>query len=447
MNAFLPYLIESTVSISVLYAVYWFFLRRETFFQLNRFYLLAMVLFSVLFPLLPIRWAPLDSSPSFVILLEPVMITPARVEQTLQQNLQWVEAASVAYLTGVVIFLLRFVIQLIQLHRITRRFGVKGREGEQIIMVDHHYSPFSFFNMIFISETIPPATLPTILAHERIHVRQHHTVDMLLIETATIFQWFNPVIWLAGREIKSIHEYLADEGVLQNGTTRSQYQQMILNETMGIQVNNLTNNFNVSLLKKRIAMMTKTKSKTWAKSKVLIALPALLVLLFMLTARSYSNADVLNTPDSPAFNQIHVNPIAEPVIQEKQKKETQIKYVAPVAPANEVYTVVEKQPSYPGGTDGYRDFLLANIKYPEEAVKKGVTGTVYVTFVVQKDGSIANVKVLRGIGTGCDEEAVRVVRLMPKWNPGEQKGKPVDVQYNLPIKFILDCNKKDEPKK
>jgi TonB family protein len=427
--------------------VYWFFLRRETFFQLNRFYLLAMVLFSVLFPLLPIRWAPLDSSPSFVILLEPVMITPARVEQTLQQNLQWVEAASVAYLTGVVIFLLRFVIQLIQLHRITRRFGVKGREGEQIIMVDHHYSPFSFFNMIFISETIPPATLPTILAHERIHVRQHHTVDMLLIETATIFQWFNPVIWLAGREIKSIHEYLADEGVLQNGTTRSQYQQMILNETMGIQVNNLTNNFNVSLLKKRIAMMTKTKSKTWAKSKVLIALPALLVLLFMLTARSYSNADVLNTPDSPAFNQIHVNPIAEPVIQEKQKKETQIKYVAPVAPANEVYTVVEKQPSYPGGTDGYRDFLLANIKYPEEAVKKGVTGTVYVTFVVQKDGSIANVKVLRGIGTGCDEEAVRVVRLMPKWNPGEQKGKPVDVQYNLPIKFILDCNKKDEPKK
>jgi TonB family protein len=375
------------------------------------------------------------------------MITPARVEQTLQQNLQWVEAASVAYLTGVVIFLLRFVIQLIQLHRITRRFGVKGREGEQIIMVDHHYSPFSFFNMIFISETIPPATLPTILAHERIHVRQHHTVDMLLIETATIFQWFNPVIWLAGREIKSIHEYLADEGVLQNGTTRSQYQQMILNETMGIQVNNLTNNFNVSLLKKRIAMMTKTKSKTWAKSKVLIALPALLVLLFMLTARSYSNADVLNTPDSPAFNQIHVNPIAEPVIQEKQKKETQIKYVAPVAPANEVYTVVEKQPSYPGGTDGYRDFLLANIKYPEEAVKKGVTGTVYVTFVVQKDGSIANVKVLRGIGTGCDEEAVRVVRLMPKWNPGEQKGKPVDVQYNLPIKFILDCNNKDEPKK
>ena len=194
-------------------------------------------------------------------------------------------------------------------------------------------------------------------------------------------------------------------------------------------------------------MMTKTKSKTWAKSKVLIALPALLVLLIMLTARSYSNADVLNTPDSPAFNQIHVNPIAEPVIQEKQKKETQIKYVAPVAPANEVYTVVEKQPSYPGGTDGYRDFLLANIKYPEEAVKKGVTGTVYVTFVVQKDGSVANVKVLRGIGTGCDEEAVRVVRLMPKWNPGEQKGKPVDVQYNLPIKFILDCNKKDEPKK
>jgi protein TonB len=135
-----------------------------------------------------------------------------------------------------------------------------------------------------------------------------------------------------------------------------------------------------------------------------------------------------------------------PVLQDKAKKETQVKYVAPVVPDSQVYVVVEKQPSYPGGQDGYRKFLIENIKYPEEALKKGVTGTVFITFVVEKDGSVTHVKVLRGIGSGCDEEALRVVKMMPKWVPGELKGKKVAVQFNLPIRFNLD-GKKEEPKK
>ena len=329
----------------------------------------------------------------------------------------------------------------------------RGRRGvgladNVVVFVDRGYSPFSFFNLVFINEvTLPANSLQTILEHEQVHISQHHTVDLILVELATILQWFNPIIWLAGREMKSIHEYLADEGVLQNGISRPGYQQMILDETMGIRVNNLTNNFNVSLLKKRIAMMTKSKSKTWAKSKVLIALPVLLVLLFLLTARSYSNSDVLKVTGSPVFAPVYLTSGPDPVIQDKPKKESQIKYVAPVVAGKEVYTVVEKQPSYPGGQDGYRKFLIENIKYPEEAMKNKVMGTVYITFVVEKDGAVTNVKVLRGIGSGCDEEAVRVVKMMPNWNPGENKGQPVAVQYNLPINFKLDCLKKDEPKK
>lgn len=193
-------------------------------------------------------------------------------------------------------------------------------------------------------------------------------------------------------------------------------------------------------------MMTKSKSKKWAKSKVLIALPALLALLFMLTASSFSKSAVVKTPGSQAIVQTLITPEPEPVIQDKPKKETQTKFVAPVVPPNEVYTVVEKQPSYPGGQEGYRNFLIANIKYPPAAMKDTVTGTVYVSFVIEKDGAVTNVKVLRGIGSGCDEEAVRVVKMMPNWIPGENKGKPVAVQYTLPIKFLLDSHKKD-PKK
>lgn len=193
--------------------------------------------------------------------------------------------------------------------------------------------------------------------------------------------------------------------------------------------------------------MTKSKSRKWAISKVLIALPALLALLFMLTASSFSNSGELKIPGSPVPEQAVTLPGPDPVIQDKQKQESQIKFVAPVVQEREVFTVVEKQPSYPGGQDGYTKFLLANIKYPKEAIEKAVTGTVYVTFVVEKDGKVTNVKILRGIGSGCDEEAARVVKMMPNWNPGEQKGKPVAVQYNLPIKFNLDSKKKEEPKK
>ena len=103
----------------------------------------------------------------------------------------------------------------------------------------------------------------------------------------------------------------------------------------------------------------------------------------------------------------------------------------------EIFTVVEEQPGYPGGEEARIGYLQQNIKYPEEAKELGIQGKVFVTFVVEVDGSISDVRVLRGIGGGCDEEAIRVVKSMPKWVPGKQRGVPVRVQFNLPIKFTL----------
>ena len=103
----------------------------------------------------------------------------------------------------------------------------------------------------------------------------------------------------------------------------------------------------------------------------------------------------------------------------------------------EIFTIVEQMPEFPGGTEKLFKYLGKNIEYPPMAKDAGIKGKVYVTFVVDKDGSITDVKVLRGIGGGCDEEAVRVVKSMPKWKPGKQRGKSVRVQYNLPINFIL----------
>jgi len=127
--------------------------------------------------------------------------------------------------------------------------------------------------------------------------------------------------------------------------------------------------------------------------------------------------------EAPAAEEIKVEEVKEQVIQQEAPKE--------------IFTVVEEQPGYPGGDEARIKYLQENIKYPDEAKELGVQGKVFVTFVVEVDGSITDVKVLRGIGAGCDEEAIRVVKNMPKWVPGKQRGVPVRVQFNLPIKFTL----------
>jgi TonB family protein len=439
MNAWLLHIFESTVCVFLLFPVYWFFLRKETFFRVNRYYLLWMLFFSMLAPLLPFSRGSVSPS-SLVIVLDPVLITPARVQQTLAENLKWTEIIAVVYITGVVIFFLRFVLQLVQLFLITRRFGIRKDAGKRLVFTDRGYSPFSFFNLVYINNgMIPAGSLPAIMEHENIHIRQKHTLDMILIEMAAIVQWFNPLVWMAGREMKIIHEYLADEGVLKSGISHNKYQQMILDETMGVRVNGLTNNFNVSILKKRIVMMTKSKSTKWSVSKLLFVIPALLLAGFLLTSGTLSNTVGAKTQLTPGI----ISQISSPAVDTVKKE----------VPADnsgngeEVFTIVENQPEYTGGDEARVKFLQANIKYPEDALKAGIHGTVFVTFVVEKDGKITHVKVLRGIGKSCDEEAYRVVKMMPNWIPGKMKGKNVAVQYTLPIKFTFDSDKKKEPKK
>ncbi|MBK9292132.1 MAG: energy transducer TonB [Bacteroidetes bacterium] len=117
-------------------------------------------------------------------------------------------------------------------------------------------------------------------------------------------------------------------------------------------------------------------------------------------------------------------------------------YVPPVKEEEEIveqeiFTIVESMPEFPGGQQAMLEFIARNIKYPPLARESGIQGRVFVNFVVEPDGSVSNVKVIRGIGGGCDEEAVRVIQSMPKWTPGRQRGKPVRVSFNLPVRFTL----------
>jgi TonB family protein len=425
MNEFIRYLLLSAGCITALYLAYQLFLKRDTFFMMNRVYLISASVLSMIIPLFPFRFPFGGTLDPVVVLLEPVLITPGNISAATQGHLEWLGIIGVIYFTGVVIFGLRFLIQLLQLLFLVRRNGITRRDGLNLVLVDRGYSPFSFFHFIFIKKDhLDNEQLSAVIEHEKVHMRQLHSADLVATELLTIIQWFNPFAWLLQRSVKAVHEYLADEGVLLKGISGDDYSRLIFDQTLGIQVNNLTNNFNVSLLKKRIAMITRSRSAKTARLKALFALPVLLPVIFLFSSG----------PDNPAFPQ-----------DNQTVKQSELKYT-PVPGSDEkedVYTKVANMPEYPGGMDALVAFLVKNIKYPEKAKKDTVTGVVHVCFIVETDGSVTHVKAKQGIGSGCDEEAVRVVSMMPKWKPGSEKdGKPVRVQFVLPINFTLDGKKK-----
>lgn len=431
MNAFFIYIIQTALCLGALYLIYWFFLRKDTFFAANRFYLISSIFLSFIIPLFKVPLFFEDPQLTYVVVLEAVTVTAQNVETGIANNLNFYQSAFIVYLTGTVIFLIRFVFQLLQLFFMIRKFGVKRSDGLKIVELESKYSPFSYFNYVFLNDAcLKDQNLKEILAHEKIHMVQHHSFDLVLLEFLTIIQWFNPFIWLYKNSIKGIHEYLADEGLLASGINKSSYQHLLLNHTIGLQINNLTNNFNQSLIKNRFIMMTK-KSKKLARLKFLLVMPITAILItsfaFTLDKKVMEHAPSISIEE--AGSKLIVPNDQD--VKENKQNET-------------IFAVVEKMPEYPGGDKARIKYLGENIKYPEAARKKGIQGTVYVTFVVEKDGSITGIRVMRGIGRGCDEEAVRVISTMPNWKPGTQRGKPVRVQYNLPLRFVLDGDRKSK---
>ena len=446
MNSLAIYLLETTLTLSVLFAFYLIFLRNETFFNLNRWYLLMCTGISFILPLLPVNWNPGIRPGTITILLQTVTISPEKIGDAVQSHFRLSEMVVAVYLIGIALLLARLFFRLLQLGVIVRSSEIREIGGLRVVNTANGSSPFSFLNLIFLNEEgIRQESLATILTHESAHIRQKHSLDLLVTEIAAIFQWFNPVVWLMIRELKTLHEYLADAAVLQNGVSRPAYQRMILDESMGVRVNDLTNQFNVSLLKKRIIMMTKSKSKPWAKGKIVLALPVLAGLTLFLTVNAFSTADSASGGVMTNLNTLTAKPVAMAPLQQKQEKsETR---VVPADPAKQTQKTIEKMPVFPGGDEARSKFFAQNVKYPEAAIKNGTQGTVFVSFIIRKDGSVENAKVMRGIGSGCDEEALRVVRMMPKWTPGMDKGKAVDVDFAMPVKFALDCDKSKKPAK
>lgn len=546
---FLIYMLKTALCLSVFYLFYRFWLSKETFHRFNRMVLIGLILVAFVIPSLKVSQN--FHLPQIEQVFERLNIPEEEMEQ--EQDLQKMEQVTTTtlhtqlekersdftiltlgnlgflYLGGALLLLLRYIFSIVCIYRLIRYGEKECWKGEvRLVVHQQNVAPFSWKRYIVLSRQDLEEHGDEIIAHEYAHILHKHSRDLILAEICLLFQWFNPAMWLFRKELKTVHEFEADESVLKAGIDAKKYQLLLIQKTVGTRLYSMVNSFDHSSLKKRITMMLKKKSNPWARLKYLYVLP-----LAAIAVAAFARPEISSELDE--ISAVKVNDLTAIMKTEEVKspekhpaKEIKVQGQvlekstnAPVVGANviikgttsgtitdldgnfvismpvgatlsvsyinmktkeltitekligkikslkvylegeittktqevvvvgygggeevsdevPVFQVVEEMPEFPGGMGECLKFLGKNIKYPVEAQKAGVQGKVIVQFVVEKDGNIANPKVVRSIDPDLDGEAIRVISIMPKWKPGMQKGQPVRVKYTVPVTFRLD---------
>lgn len=547
MGTFLVYILKSSLCLALFYLFYRLLLSKETFHRFNRIALLGVMLISCLLPLVRVTVDRATVVNTSVMLVEEDMLMyPWEMQTVVQEEaaFPWREWLVAVYLLGIFFFLLRNLWSLVRMLYLIRHSRCRQMENG-ICLVIHQagFAPFSWMKYIVISQTDLDENGTDILIHEEAHIRNRHSLDLLLVELCVWLQWFNPAAWLLKQELQNVHEYEADEAVLRQGIDAKRYQMLLIKKAVGARLYSIANSFNHSSLKKRITMMIRKKSNPWARAKYLYVLPlaAVTVAAFArpeisepldeISSVKVNDLSAITGNNSPENLSVALNSAADVTLKmkvtdqtgspivgasvlivnstsgtltdlegnftlkvgddqrisvsyigmksvelsvkeclEKQIKEVRLTSDADSGPqltvvsqssesasqkapqhnttsepqnTEEVFMVVENMPEFPGGLNACLKFLADHVAYPKEAAEKKIQGRVIVQFVVMKDGSIANARVIRSVDPLLDAEALRVIGLMPKWKPGTQRGQAVNVKFTMPITFRLDKDSTD----
>ncbi len=481
MFDFVNYIYESSISLGLFTLLYFVFLQRETFFRTNRLFLLFALCFSVFLPLIhlrvlepqPVMLGEITVTP-YRNLLEAVSVYGTSVSSSVVQRISTSTYILAIYLLGFCFFAVRLVLRLVQISLLISRNEVVRERDMKLVLLDRDVTPFSFLSYVFAGKNLKTQNgWEKMLIHEFEHVKQGHSFDILVLEVIAVFQWFNPFFWLLKRLVRENHEYLADRAVITHEVNPEYYKKLLLQQFIGPQFE-LANNFNYSLIKKRIQMMSKIKSSKLARIKLA---GGLLVAIALIITFSLENKVVAQETKPEKVTRItiqdgeksvtlqpesdeKISEIArffkessnyelvseeggELVLRHKPAKivdhSVQTKIFEPerTIDGEPVFFIVEEMPVYPGGEDALRQFIANNIHYPVEAQEKAIQGQVYVCFVVDKTGKVRNAQIARGVAPSLDKEALRVVSSLPQWTPGKQKGQAVAVSYTVPISFKL----------
>lgn len=412
----LPYIIKSAMALALLYTCIIPLLEKETFHRLNRILILGCLVLSFAIPLVHFTGCtnPTVDMVRQAVQLPEVLINGNAKEQSVWS---WADIMTCIYIIGVVAIFTMTVVQTVRLTRQLRQCEhITDNRGNTIVLTDCATSPFCLFHYIVMSRDDYANNRSYILTHEQEHIRLGHSIDLIILQFATIIQWFNPFVWLIGKNLKAIHEFEVDEAVLNKGIDATQYQKFLVIKAVGNRLQPFANNLNKESLKRRIIMMNQKKSNRWMMLKALFVIPvATLAVSVFANGTDVSNMAKETTPTAAALSTTNMQ------TQKSDKK---------------IFRVVEEMPKFKGGDAKLMELLMMNMKYPESAIKAKQQGRAIVGFVVRKDGTVSDVYIEKSTGYDVlDNEAMRVVKSMPAWEPGKQKGKPVNVKYFVPITF------------
>jgi Gram-negative bacterial TonB protein C-terminal/BlaR1 peptidase M56 len=447
------YLIQLTLFWVASAIVFELFLKKLTMHRINRFWLIATAVLGFVWPIF------LEKISGFVAAVElPVFELPTvKIGQNLNQNgenlpekmtiFNFWNAVLGSYFVGLsfgISVFLRGIWQLSLLIFNEKSTSISG--GFQLFLNEKIAQPCSFFRWIFLPKSLNINDLNTksIIAHEQAHGRLGHSFDVLFFEILRLTLWFHPLAWWFKMRLRDVHEFEADD-IAARLSTKKQYGLLLLQSLDGVATQNrqiaCSNSFFSSPVKNRIFMLTQQKSSRISGLRYFLALPILVFL--MLFSQKNSFAQTVSAKYDRWMMQTEIDTIVtfDPVTY----KETVefVKFGKPIkttfTSGQFFYKEVDEMPEYVGGPTEMMEFIFTNLKYPKESREMGISGKVFVQFIVEIDGSLSSFQAAKTPPNGfLYQESERVLASMPRWKPGKIDGKPVRTMMIVPIKFALD---------
>lgn len=470
MGAFLVYTFKVAICLLLFFVFVKLAFGNDTFHRFNRAAWLSIIPLSLIIPLFNfkfLKWMGWKSeSMEAVELAQAEEVSIGSIASGGDEtSISLIVSIAVAiWLLGAIAVGLTFLVSYFKMFRTIHSGGYNSSYAElvnnckdivkysgdvRLSVVECDIPPFSWMNYIVISKKDIDEDGREILLHEISHIKAKHSIDMIFIDLMIVFQWFNPASYLIKRSLQQVHEYCADDSVIEAGVDGRKYQLLLIKKAVGQRLYTMANSFNHSKLKNRITMMLKEKSSRWGYAKCLYALPLLLIAATAFASPEMSSTfeDISNvkfTQNSPIKDTVdkkNGNAIDEVVVvsygdknnsQEKVEKEEVYQYA-----------IIEEKPTFNGGNPGeFSKWVAQNLIYPDGARKNKTAGRLIYQFTIGKDGKLSNIKEMRANITGdkskahlLKEEAMRVLLSSPAWTPGKKDGKTVDVVMIFPIIF------------
>ncbi|MFS4455998.1 TonB family protein [Maribacter sp. 2304DJ31-5] len=430
----IQYILECIAFQLVFLVVYDFFLKKETFFQWNRTYLIGSYLLSLVLPWIKIEALRKEipetfyGYPEFLWNFQQSEIAVS-IETAEKFTLTWQESI---FLGGMSLALIWFVIKLWRLVQLRKKGEITYFKDFTQVLVPKSSLAFSFFKSIFLGEEVAKKEYPIIISHELVHIKQKHSLDLLFFEVMRIVGWFNPLVYVYQNRVAELHEFIADAH-LPVGERKAHYELLLSQIFQTRNISFVNQFFKKSLLKKRIVMLQKNESKKILRVKYLLLMPIIAMMLV------YSSIEAQKKEKNQN----------EQTANTKNDKNTDNKIFSATRDSllDVPFAIVDQVPIFPGCEDEddkrtcfrkmIQKHISKNFQYPQEAQEKGIQGKVSIIFAIDAEGNIIHIE-KRGPDKLLEDEAERIIRKLPRMTPGEHKGKKVNVPFSIPITFKLE---------